>query len=174
MVEAMLADHTQLNARLVGRLHHGPSRLDVGRDGLLYLNVLADLGAELQRLEAEVRKGTHVHEIHIGMAANGFVGLHERGAVLGGKAPSGGDAVIRANSYREADIAIGLGMLMRNGASPDHSHSHAILSRRPLYPDTMRDRHVSFFLIRFSGSATAVVHFGLQKIHPRRHSRHGK
>ena len=60
--------------------------VQVGRDGLLHLHVLARSAAQISmRLQAEIGEGADIHVIHVRMAADLFVGGHEFAAVLVGE-----------------------------------------------------------------------------------------
>ena len=54
----------------------------LGGNGLLHLDVLAGLGADLERLQAEIREGADIHEVHLRVAADLLVRADEFGAVL--------------------------------------------------------------------------------------------
>ena len=56
----MLADDAEHNAGLSRGLDHLPRRIEVGRNRLLHLDVLFRLGADLDRLQAEVRERADV------------------------------------------------------------------------------------------------------------------
>src|SRR5579884_1704842 len=69
IVEAMLADDVEFDSSPVGYVDHFARCFQIGRDGLLYLDVLARIGADLQRLQPKIREGTHVDIIDVRMAA---------------------------------------------------------------------------------------------------------
>ena len=124
IVEAMLAHHAQHDAGLARRLHHLARGLQVRRNRLLHLHVLPGLGADRDRLHAEIRKRADVHVVHLRVAAHLFVSGDEFGAVLLGETPAARLEDVRAHGQLKPDIFIGLGVLVRNRARADHSDSH--------------------------------------------------
>src|SRR5579872_1233796 len=120
----MLAHYAEGDAALTRGFDHGARGFDGGGYGLLHLDVLAGLRADLDGLQAEIGESAHVDVIDFGVAADLFVGLDEFGAVLIGELPAGGLEDIRADGYFVSDVAVSFGMLVRDRAGSDHSYSH--------------------------------------------------
>src|SRR5687767_8922144 len=82
IVEAMLAHHAELYAAAAGRIDHLARHLEVGGDRLLHLHVLFAPGADLDRLQAEIREGADIDVVDLRMPAKLFVRRHKLAAVL--------------------------------------------------------------------------------------------
>ncbi len=115
-------------------LDHLARGFEICGDGLLYLDVLARLRANPQRLHAEVGKGAHVHVIHVRMPANILVRIDELGAVLAGETAAGFHVDVRANRQPVTDIPVCLRVLMRDGARADHADSHMDILPQAIVP----------------------------------------
>src|SRR5579883_2860043 len=124
IVEPVLAHHAQQDAAAPGGLDHLPRGFEVGRDRLLHLHVLAGLGADCDGLKAEVREGADVDVVHLGVAADLLEGADEFAAVLIREPPAACFENIGADRQLESDVAIHLGVLVRDRARADHSDSH--------------------------------------------------
>ena len=81
-------------------------------------------GADLQGLQAEIREGADVHEIHSGVAAHLLVSADELRAVPLGEPAAGFLVDVRANGQAEADVPVGLGVLPGDRSRSDHSDVH--------------------------------------------------
>src|SRR5579883_1903704 len=124
IVEPVLAHHAQQDAAAPGGLDHLPRGFEVGRDRLLHLHVLAGFGADCDGLKAEVREGADVDVVHLGVAADLLEGADEFAAVLIREPPAACFENIGADRQLESDVAIHLGVLVRDRARADHSDSH--------------------------------------------------
>ena len=69
VVEAMLADHAQLNARSAGHDNHACGRLQVDGHGFLHQHMLAVFRPQLDRGQPVAGKRAHIDIVHIGALA---------------------------------------------------------------------------------------------------------
>ena len=86
-------------------------------------------GARAHRLEAECGKGAYVDEIDLGMTAEVFVALDELGAVRCRKSAARLLGHVGARADAVADILVGSGVQVRDGARPDDADSHYLVRR---------------------------------------------
>ena len=84
----------------------------------------SDLGADLDRLQAEIGERADIDVIHFGMAADLLVGGDELGAVLVGELAAGRLEDVGADRHLVADVLVRLRVLVRDRAGADHSDSH--------------------------------------------------
>ncbi len=88
------------------------------------LDVLPGFRADLERLQTEIGERAHIHVIDFRVAAHFLVPRNETAPVLLCESPSGCFVHIGANGELVSDVPVGLRVLVRDCAGPDHSHSH--------------------------------------------------
>src|ERR1700674_3421801 len=126
IVEAMLADDSQLNTGFASENDHPLSSLQIDRDRLLYKHMLFAYGAEFNNRQPVTRRCTDVDVVHPWMTTEL---LNRRDKLRTGrvrKLLSGDSCGIRARSDLIPNIPVGLCMFGGDRSCPDYSNSHPL------------------------------------------------
>jgi hypothetical protein len=103
-----------------------PRRREIGGDGFLDLNMFTGLGANLQRLQAEIGERAEIDIVDIGVAADLFISGDEGGAVPCGEVLAAHGIDVGAHRNAETDVPIGEGVFVGDGSGSDYSYSHVV------------------------------------------------
>ncbi len=121
----MLTDDAERNAGAIGRLEHAPRGVEIRGHRLLHLNRPAHGRADLERLQAEVRKRADVHVVDVRPPAEIRVVVDERSAVLTRETPAGLGVDIRTGLHRISDVPVSAGMERGDCARADEADAQA-------------------------------------------------
>jgi hypothetical protein len=121
----MLAHHAQLDAGVARGFDHAARGFQIGRHGLLHLDVLLRLGATLHRLQAEFGEGANIHVIDARVPAQVLVIGNELAAVALGEGAGAVGVKVGASHHLVADVGVRSRVFVSDGAGADDADPHA-------------------------------------------------
>ncbi len=134
VIEAMLADDAELNARLLSHGDHSLRGVKIDGHGLLHKYVFSASGTEFHGGKAISRERADIDEVDFRVAAELLDSLEEFRTGGVGEFAATFRVGVCAGSQLVANIPVGFGVLPRDRARSDNSNSHLVPRRACFAP----------------------------------------